>query len=89
MLLVVIGVFLILDGKITMGALIAANMLSGRVLAPISSLASVITRATQTVSALRSIDRLMSLERERPPGRAFVTRKIERGAVSFDNVSFR
>ena len=48
MLLVVIGVFLILDGKITMGALIAANMLSGRVLAPISSLASVITRATQT-----------------------------------------
>lgn len=89
MLLVVIGVFLILDGKITMGALIAANMLSGRVLAPISSLASVITRATQTISALRSIDRLMSLERERPPGRAFVARKIEKGAVSFENVSFR
>ncbi|WP_184090639.1 type I secretion system permease/ATPase [Afipia massiliensis] len=89
MLLVVIGVFLILDGKITMGALIAANMLSGRVLAPISSLASVITRATQTISALRSIDRLMSLERERPPGRAYVTRKIQKGAVSFENVSFR
>jgi ATP-binding cassette subfamily C protein LapB len=89
MLLVVIGVFLILDGKITMGALIAANMLSGRVLAPISSLASVITRATQTISALRSIDRLMSLERERPPGRAYVTRKIEKGTISFENVSFR
>jgi ATP-binding cassette subfamily C protein LapB len=88
MLLVVIGVFLILDGKITMGALIAANMLSGRVLAPISSLASVITRATQTVSALRSIDRLMSLERERPPGRNYVSRKIEHGAISFNNVSF-
>ena len=89
MLLVVIGVFLILDGKITMGALIAANMLSGRVLAPISSLASVITRATQTMSALRSIDRLMSLERERPPGRAFVARKIQQGSIVFDNVSFR
>ncbi|EGP07505.1 ABC transporter [Bradyrhizobiaceae bacterium SG-6C] len=89
MLLVVIGVFLILDGKITMGALVAANMLSGRVLAPISSLASVITRATQTTSALRSIDRLMSLERERPPGRAYVSRKIEKGAVTFENVSFR
>ncbi len=89
MLLVVIGVFLILDGKITMGALVAANMLSGRVLAPISSLAAVITRATQTMSALRSIDRLMSLERERPPGRAYVSRKIEKGAVSFENVSFR
>lgn len=88
MLLVVIGVFLILDGKITMGALIAANMLSGRVLAPISSLASVITRATQTLSALRSIDRLMLLERERPPGRTFVARKIQHGAITFDNVSF-
>lgn len=89
MMLVVIGVFLILDGKITMGALVAANMLSGRVLAPISSLASLITRATQTSSSLRSIDRLMSLERERPAGRAYVTRKIANGAITFDNVSFR
>nr|WP_249225714.1 type I secretion system permease/ATPase [Tardiphaga alba] len=88
MLLVVIGVFLILDGKITMGALIAANMLAGRVLAPISSLASVITRATQTISSLRSIDRLMDLERERPPGRAYVARKIEQGTITFNNVSF-
>lgn len=89
MLLVVIGVFLIIDGKITMGALIAANMLSGRVLAPIASLASVITRATQTLSALRAIDRLMNLERERPPGRSYVSRKIERGTISFKNVTFR
>lgn len=88
MLLVVIGVFLILDGKITMGALIGANMLSGRVLAPISSLASLITRATQTISSLRSIDRLMGLERERPPGRSYVSRKIEHGAITFDKVSF-
>ena len=88
MLLVVIGVFLILEGKITMGALIGANMLAGRVLAPISSLASLITRATQTVISLRAIDRLMNLERERPPGRAFVERKIERGAIVFNDVSF-
>jgi ATP-binding cassette subfamily C protein LapB len=88
MLLVIIGVFLILDGKITMGALVAANMLSGRVLAPISSLASIITRATQTTSSLRAIDRLMGLERERPPGRAYVSRKIEKGDITFAGVSF-
>lgn len=87
--LVVVGVFLILDGQITMGALIAANMLSGRVLAPISSLASVITRATQTLISLRAIDRLMQLERERPPGRAYVARKIEKGAITFNNVTFQ
>ena len=66
-LLVIIGVFLILDGKLTVGALVAANMLAGRVLAPIAGIASVITRGTQTLSSLKSIDRIMSLERERSP----------------------
>lgn len=88
MLMIVIGVFLILDGQITMGALIGANMLSGRVLAPIASLASLLTRATQTISALRSIDRLMNLDRERPLARSYVSRRIDQGGVSFNDVSF-
>jgi ATP-binding cassette subfamily C protein LapB len=88
LLLVVIGVFLILDGKLTVGALVAANMLAGRVLAPIAGIASVITRGTQTLSALKSIDRIMSLERERSPQRAYVARKIDEGRIAFENVSF-
>ena len=88
LLLVIVGVFLILDGKLTVGALVAANMLAGRVLAPIAGIASVITRGTQTLSALKSIDRIMSLERERSPERAYVARKIEEGRISFENVSF-
>ncbi len=89
LLMIVIGVFLILDGQISMGALIAANMLAGRVLAPISGIASVITRATQTFRSLRSIDNLMSLERERPPLRAYLARQIRHGAIVFDNVRFK
>jgi ATP-binding cassette subfamily C protein LapB len=88
LLLLIVGVFLILDGKLTVGALVAANMLAGRVLAPIAGIASVITRGTQTLSALKSIDRIMSLERERSPQRAYVARKIEQGRISFENVSF-
>lgn len=88
LLLLIIGVFLILDGKLTVGALVAANMLAGRVLAPIAGIASVITRGTQTLSALKSIDRIMSLERERSPERAYVARKIDQGRISFENVSF-
>jgi ATP-binding cassette subfamily C protein LapB len=88
LLLVIIGVFLILDGKLTVGALVAANMLAGRVLAPIAGIASVITRGTQTLSALKSIDRIMSLERERSPQRAYVARKIDAGRIAFENVSF-
>ncbi|MDP3694089.1 type I secretion system permease/ATPase [Bradyrhizobium sp.] len=88
LLLLIIGVFLILDGKLSMGALVAANMLAGRVLAPIAGIAAVITRGTQTFSALKSIDRIMSLERERSPQRAYVSRKIEDGRIAFENVSF-
>jgi ATP-binding cassette subfamily C protein LapB len=88
LLLVVIGVFLILDGKLSVGALVAATMLAGRVLAPIAGIASVITRGTQTLAALKSIDRIMSLDRERSPQRAYVARKIDDGRIAFENVSF-
>jgi ATP-binding cassette subfamily C protein LapB len=88
LLLVVIGVFLIIDGKLSVGALVASTMLAGRVLAPISGIASVITRGTQTIAALKAIDRVMTLERERPPDRTFVRRKIEEGRIAFDRVSF-
>jgi ATP-binding cassette, subfamily C, bacterial LapB len=64
-------------------------MLAGRVLAPISSIASVITRAMQTLTSLRAIDRVMKLERERPVGRSYVARRITEGRVAFENVSFR
>jgi ATP-binding cassette subfamily C protein LapB len=89
LLMTAAGVFLILDGRLTMGALIAANMLAGRVLAPISGIAAVITRATQTVTSLRSINKLMSLERERPPGRAYLARQVKHGSIVFDDVKFK
>jgi ATP-binding cassette subfamily C protein LapB len=89
LLMMVIGVLLILDGRLSMGALIAANMLAGRVLAPISGIASVITRATQTFTSLRSINRLMLLERERPPGRNYLARQIRHGSIVFDGVRFK
>lgn len=89
LLLIVFGVFLILDGQLSVGALVAANMLAGRVLGPIAGIAAVITRATQTFTSMKAIDRIMALERERPPERTYVSRRIERGSIAFDNVTFR
>nr|WP_246799284.1 type I secretion system permease/ATPase [Bradyrhizobium sp. CCBAU 51753] len=88
LLLVIVGIFLILDGKLSVGALVAANMLAGRVLAPIAGIASVITKGTQTISALKAIDRIMSLDRERSPHRSYVARRIEQGRIAFEDVSF-
>ena len=87
--MVIIGVYLILDGQLSVGALVASTMLSGRVLAPISGIASVITRATQTFVSLKALNRVMALERERPPERTYVARRIKGGSVAFENVTFR
>jgi len=89
MMMIVVGVFLILDGKLSMGALIASNMLAGRVLAPIAGIAAVITRATQTIVSMRSIDKLMALERERPVGRTYIAREVKGESITFDNVRFK
>jgi len=89
LLLVVLGVYLILDGKLSVGVLVASTMLAGRVLAPIAGIAAVITRASQTFNVLKSLDRVMKLERERVPDRNYVARRIEAGRVAFDNVTFR
>jgi ATP-binding cassette subfamily C protein LapB len=89
MAIIIWGVFLVMNGDISMGALVAASMLAGRVMAPIAGIAAVITRATQTLTSLKAIDRVMELERERPIGRSYVTRRIEHGRVAFENVTFK
>jgi ATP-binding cassette subfamily C protein LapB len=89
LLMVIVGVMLIIEGKLSVGALVAATMLAGRVLGPITSIASIITRASQTFTSLKAIDRIMALESERPPERTFIARKIEDGRVAFSNVTFK
>jgi ATP-binding cassette, subfamily C, bacterial LapB len=53
------GVFLIQDGIITMGAMIAAVILGGRTLSPLSQLASAMSRANSARQAHRSLSELM------------------------------
>jgi len=56
------GVFLIQDGIITMGAMIAAVILGGRTLAPLSQLAQAMSRANGAREAFRSLSTVMNDE---------------------------
>jgi ATP-binding cassette subfamily C protein LapB len=85
---VVLGVFLIIEGKLTMGGLIACSILAGRALAPLSQVVALITRYHQCRAGLKSIDRLMHLPTERRDVKDFVHRSQMRGAIEFRNVSF-
>ncbi|WP_438970499.1 type I secretion system permease/ATPase [Methylophaga sp.] len=86
---VVFGVYLITENEITMGALIASTILTGRALAPMAQLAGLLTRYHQSKAALQSLNTLMNLPVERPSGREFLHRPEFKGGVEFKKVSFR
>jgi ATP-binding cassette subfamily C protein LapB len=85
---VVYGVHLIADGEITMGALIAATILTGRALAPLSSIAAMLTRLQQSRVALRSLDAIMTAPVERPADKSFLHRPELSGEIEFKEVAF-
>lgn len=62
--LIIWGVYLVAAGSITIGALIASNILAGRVLAPLGSIAMTLARAQQSFSALRQLNAMMRLDRD-------------------------
>lgn len=86
---VVFGVYMITEGDITMGALIASTILTGRALAPLAQVANALTRYHQSKAALTSLNQLMNLPVERPSGREFLHRPDFKGGVEFKNVVFR
>lgn len=86
--LVIVGVYLIADRELTMGALIACVILSGRALAPISQMASLLVNYDQTKTALASLNDIATKEQERDPKKPYIARKHFQGAIRFDKVSF-
>ena len=85
---VVIGVYQIANGNMTVGALIACIILTGRALAPISQIAVLLTRYKQTKNSLDSVDNIMKLPTERPIDKTFLHRTEIKGDIEFKDVVF-
>lgn len=81
------GVFLVIDGEITVGALIASNILVGRILAPLGSTATTLVRMQQSISAYRKISDLMGLERDNRQASGIFA-EIKSSSIDVRNVSF-
>lgn len=90
--LVVVGTYLIHsnspDNKITMGALIASVILSGRALAPLGQVAGLAIRFQQARLALKGIDNIIERPTDRDPERNYVTFDRTLGNIKFDKVTF-
>ncbi|PIT72095.1 ATP-binding cassette domain-containing protein [Limnohabitans sp. JirII-31] len=60
--LVIVGSMLVMQGSMTMGALIACSILSGRVLAPILALPGLLVQQGQAMAALKGIEAIYQLK---------------------------
>ncbi|MCU7840513.1 MAG: type I secretion system permease/ATPase [Candidatus Thiodiazotropha sp. (ex Troendleina suluensis)] len=86
--IVVLGVYLISEGEISMGALIAGVILVGRAMAPMAQVANLTVRYYQAKTALDSLNSIMELPIERPEGKIFVSRERFQGDIELDDITF-
>ncbi len=86
--MLLLGVYLVMNGELTMGGLIACNMLSGRALAPISQAAGLLTQYHNASTSLTSLETIMSNPVERPEDSTFLSRRVFSGDIEFREVSF-
>lgn len=85
---VLTGVYLIQDGSLTMGGLIATVMLSQRAIGPMGQFAGLTSSYQQTKTALASLNELMAKEIERPRDKRFIQHPKFEGTIEFNDVTF-
>ena len=87
-LVVIVGVYQIKEGAMSVGGLIACTLLTGRVMGPVNQAASLYARFEQSALALRGLDNIMAMEPERPEGKQFVYNNDYKGSLTFKDVYF-
>ena len=86
---VIIGVYLIAAGDLTMGALIACVLLSSRVLGPMSQVAGLLLSYRQAQVGMEGLKAIVDRPQERDDSSRFISRPALRGEIAFDRVSFK
>jgi ATP-binding cassette subfamily C protein LapB len=83
------GFYRFQQGDMTMGAIIAIIMISGRSLQPVGQLAFLITRGKQAFATLDSLQRMMEAPDERQMAMRSIVPEIRAGHVELSDVSLR
>ncbi|WP_102225782.1 type I secretion system permease/ATPase [Acidimangrovimonas sediminis] len=85
---VLVGVYQVSEGHMTVGALIACSLLSGRGLRPMGQVAGLLARWQGVRAALEVLDNIMAMPVERPADRAFVRASEITGKFDVSDVTF-
>ncbi|MEM7321317.1 MAG: ATP-binding cassette domain-containing protein, partial [Pseudomonadota bacterium] len=84
--IIVWGVFLVSEGRISIGGLIAANILAARILTPLGMIAQTIFRAHYAFRSLQALSGFMGLPTEQDPSVSHDL-KVTKGAVQVQDVT--
>ncbi len=88
-LIVIVGVYEISHNQLTTGALIACTILTSRALAPMVQVATLLSRYHQTKTSLESLNHIMALPVERPPGKVFMHLPKLKGQIELRDLTFQ
>lgn len=85
---IIAGVYLIGEGMLSMGGLIACTMLASRAMAPLGQMVGLLMQYHNAKTALTSLEGVMAKPVERPADANFVHRPELRGDIEFREVDF-
>ncbi|MEH0834273.1 type I secretion system permease/ATPase [Pectobacterium cacticida] len=88
-LVVMVGAPLAIDGEMTTGAIVAASLLSSRMIAPMAALCGVLARWQQVKAAKEGLDSIMQLPVENGQDENKVHCDVLYGHYRFQNAAFR
>lgn len=83
------GVYLIVDGQISQGALIGAVILGGRTMGPLSSLANTLSRVNGALTSYRNLSKLIGKQFNSASNLSPISRPYFSGEIEFRNVGYR
>lgn len=86
--LIVMGVYEISAGNLTMGGMIAAVMLSSRAIAPMIQLSVLSTRYNQAKSAMSILGKIMESPSEQEEEQQYIQHEVLSGRIEFEHVTF-
>ncbi len=86
--IVIYGVYLIHDGQLSMGGLIAVMILSSRTISPVGQVAGLLSSYDQTRVAYTSLKHIMELPAELEGQRNFLRPQRLKGEIRFKDVTF-
>jgi ATP-binding cassette subfamily B protein len=83
-----VGAMQVFDGTLSIGALVAFNMLAGRVVGPLVQIVSLINEYQQTAISVKMLGKVMDHPPERDPNQRGI-RPMITGELEFDEITFK